>query len=73
MYALDNQLNYYKLECEKLKQENARLREALEIYATRTNWSYGEIDDDYGDIVFKYNSNDGYYFAQKALEQSDAK
>lgn len=30
MYALDNQLNYYRLECEKLKQENERLREQNE-------------------------------------------
>jgi len=68
MYALDNQLNYYRLECEKLKQENERLREALEIYANKNNWWHGESNDDIGDIVFKYASHDGYYFAIKALK-----
>ncbi len=31
MYALDNQLNYYRLECEKLKQENERISSDLAI------------------------------------------
>lgn len=69
---IKSEYDYWKIyfDVEKLKQENDRLREALGIYATRTNWGYGESGDDSGNIVFKYNSNDGCYFAKKALESS---
>jgi regulator of replication initiation timing len=54
---------------EKLKLENARLREALEVYADINNW---KLSKDRQELVFNYPDKypNSWEIAEKALEKS---
>lgn len=60
---IEQVVDMQKLEIELLKEENARLREALEFYANENNyskWGYMRINgDDYFDCDKEYLGNDG--------------
>ena len=62
----------YVLGMEKLKQENARLREALEFYADGSSWQSYNLDDH---IPMRNDREDIYSVcgmrARKALEKSE--
>lgn len=53
----------------RLEREIARLREALEVYADKENWAYGDCGDASGLIVFYRKTLEGWEFAEKALEE----
>lgn len=55
-------------EVEKLKQENARLREALEIYADEKNWDCVDFETIYRERFSC--EKDGFDIAKKALEET---
>ena len=54
------------VEYQKLKQENARLREALGFYADKENWNSSKYDDP----IF-FGEEIGGLRARKALEKSE--
>lgn len=68
MYAIINKREQeYLKEIKLLKEENARLREALEFYADRNNWE--TIETSHAELVKTLYPEDYGDIARKALER----